>query len=300
MVQDKKPIMKPSTLHRLATTRISKQVSTAQSKTIQTSKASLKAAGEIKKSVVNGRTKKASLSKKSNISRPDSSLPSKSNISEKVDAVEISTLPEAVVTSSPAPVLAVESHTKGKILKVPESLVSDMSDKKDSLIFSAKITSFPAVADTKEVKELQIPLDENKEKMISHSEVDISTDKVVAEGKTTSDEEPSDLKALEKTTDGVVKSSSDGTHTSTKDNNDTITQNTKQAKATSVTFSSTTKVSEIPASTPPSSIGFSPEHIPSRKKWDNKDYYNSNSAKVAKGFKKLLMFGRKTRPISYA
>ena len=55
-------------------------------------------------------------------------------------------------------------------------------------------------------------------------------------------------------------------------------------------FPAATEISEIEISTPPPSNVLSPEPVHSRKKWDNAEI----SPKATKGFRKLLLFGRKS------
>ncbi|CAM8984992.1 unnamed protein product [Rhodiola kirilowii] len=319
-IQEKKLIMRPSTIDRLATARISKQMSEAQSK-----KASPKAVGEPKKSIGNG-TKKLAPSKEKRIDKKNSDsnpkgigiLTSKSDISEKMDIAEPTSLPQVEVISAPAPTLAIDCQTKGKNPEDLETYNSDISEKKESLVLPVKVTSFPAptLDEVEEVKELQtlVLIGENKDKMISqvetlmdnNSNVNSLPNNIVATDEKTISES-SQLKAIdqgiakqlstEKATDALAENYYSGMPAK---DPDSLGPNTKQAKAPSVTFAATTKISEIQVFTPPSSIRLSPDHIHYRKKWDNNDYSNSNSAKVAKGFKKLLMFGRKSRPISYA
>lgn len=56
-------------------------------------------------------------------------------------------------------------------------------------------------------------------------------------------------------------------------------------------FSVSPEISVVEMSTPPPNDKMAPEPIHSRKKWNS----DENSPKATKGFRKLLLFGRKTR-----
>ncbi|CBI20342.3 unnamed protein product, partial [Vitis vinifera] len=65
--------------------------------------------------------------------------------------------------------------------------------------------------------------------------------------------------------------------------------NIEDRSAANKNFHVSTEISEIEISTPPPSNVLSPEPVHSRKKWDNVE----DSPKATKGFRKLLLFGRK-------
>uniref|UniRef100_A0A7N0RDS8 COP1-interacting protein 7 n=1 Tax=Kalanchoe fedtschenkoi TaxID=63787 RepID=A0A7N0RDS8_KALFE len=270
--QDKKPVLRTSTIARLASARISKPVP----ETTQPKIASLKAGKD-----VGHRAKKVAPSKEIKRNAGTVSiglLASNPDVAEKMGEPERAALDLAEAVLSPVPAGTADSETNGKNADDLGTENSDISAKKDSDV--VEITSLPAPAHAAGEAE-EAP----QEKVIS--QVEISTE---SNGNLSS--LPADVAAAVEEITSPEKATAPAAFEGKKAS-DPPALNTKQAKASSVTFAAVTKVSEIHVSTPPSE---SPDSVHFRKKWDTSD----GSTKVARGLKKLLMFGRKSRPISYA
>ncbi|XP_059661535.1 COP1-interacting protein 7 [Cornus florida] len=274
-----KPVLRSSTIDRLAAARISHELSSAESKSNQPRKAALKENG------VMGTT----------ISQKSAGAGNKKQSANKVRPSDKKNSPK-------------ELH----------SSLSDAQEKKDHVdaiapksveLRSAQATqaSSDGIDDSENIKELcsVSSIEKNGGDMNSERENldDKSGNRILPNG---------DLRAPSEDfspeyDNGVISEGSMALHEDTtvsKNGGESITYTTARALPTSPdkalnNFENgsanedvpvTPEISEIEISTPPPNIEMSPEPVYSRKKWNS----GESSPKAAKGFRKLLMFGRKS------
>ncbi|XP_059441311.1 COP1-interacting protein 7 isoform X2 [Corylus avellana] len=273
-----KPVLRSSTIDRLATARVTQKVSSTQSKLEQPKKSTLKANGV-------GAT----------------TLPQKTAGAENKkpsDAIKVSTnLNQALSSDSDVQAKDSMDSTAGLLAK---SSAAQATEANDALVL-------------KDIKELRSKssTEKNGENVISHQDDgDCNEDSLnMASSVPTEDHVPR-LDQLEGNVEGLSKASS--VHTvektlsegpqedipeiaihpmpaSPNKNLMSYAENIEANGATNENFPVSSEISEIEISTPPPSNGAVSEQIHSRKKWES----DENPTKSAKGFKRLLLFGRK-------
>lgn len=280
-----KPVLRSSTIDRLATARVTQKVSSTQSKLEQPKKSTLKANG-VGATTLPQKTAGAENKKLS----PNKVKPS--------DAIKVSTnLNQALSSDSDVQAKDSMDSTAGLLAK---SSAAQATEANDALVL-------------KDIKELRSTssTEKNGENVISHQDDgDCNGGSLnMASSVPTEDHVPR-LDQLEGTVEGLSKASS--VHTvektlsegpqedipeiaihpmpaSPNKNLMSYAENIEANGATKENFPVSSEISEIEISTPPPSNGAVSEQIHSRKKWES----DENPTKSAKGFKRLLLFGRK-------
>lgn len=283
-----KPVLRSSTIDRLATARVTPKVPSAQSKSEQPKKSTLKANGvgaaTLPQKTAGAENKKPSPSKvksSDEIKVPKDknlTLPSDPNVQAK----------DCIVSKTELPV---ESSAAG------ETQVNDVLVLKD-------IKALHGTSSTEQNGEIVISnqhaLDDgNRGEGTFNTASSAPTEDQVPqqdqpEGEAEGLSNTSSIHTVEKTLsegpqEEIPENSAHHMPTSPNKTLMTYSENIKANGATNETMPVSSEICEIEISTPPPSNGAVSEQIHSRKKWDG----NETPTKSTKGFRKLLMFGRK-------
>ncbi|KAL5802800.1 hypothetical protein ACOSQ4_031105 [Xanthoceras sorbifolium] len=275
-----KPVFRSSTMDRLAAVRVTQKVPSTQTKSNQPKKAVSKANGtptgilqktasaEIKKTSAN---KVKPSDKKNGQNIVNEVPPSDSDVQEKKDYMDMTAALPAESASAQATKLTdtiddykdiTELHSISSTEKREEDTVSQRSNLDDR---SRNVNM---------IDNHSVPLDHLKsDDELSKGPPDLCEDKRVSEDQ------------------GAYSSEMTLHPAPASPNKNFSAANIEESRGINENFHSP-EISEIKVSTPPPSSEMNTESIHSRKKWNN----DGNSPKAAKGFRRLLMFGRK-KPI---
>lgn len=286
-ITKKKPVLRSSTIERLATARNASKVSSSEAKPSQPKKATLKANGSTKKvaqKVSRAVDKKASPEKvkladnKNDLTKENEVLPRNSDAQRKADQPE-------VTATSPKELVAVQAAQ-------PADAVSDVNDikelhstssvEKNEGNITSEMTGTASRSFNGNIKELGPVHVEEQSSQPDHVKEELNTAAtIVCEEKAA----PECLdESVPEITPPLPVSPKKTVRFSTVNIEDNGSINEKYVAP---------RVSEIETSTPPPREVVHIEQVSSRKKWNN----DASSPKAAKGFRKLLFFGRKSRPI---
>ncbi|TXG67076.1 hypothetical protein EZV62_008351 [Acer yangbiense] len=271
-----KPVFRSSTMDRLATARVTQKVPSTQTKSDQPKKAVSKVNGtgisqktadaEIKKTSEN----KVKLSVNNNGQNVVNEVPaSDSDVQEKKDCTDVTeALPvESASVQATQPTDAIDDY---KDIKELHSISSTEKREEDTVTQRSTVDDRSCnvnMIDNHSVQPDQYKGDEE----LSKGPPDLCEEKRVSEE------------------DQVAHSSEVTLHPAPASPNKNFSAaNIEESEAINENFRSP-EISEIRVSTPPPSSEMNTEPNHSRKKWNN----DGNSPKAAKGFRKLLMFGRK-------
>lgn len=273
-----KPVLRSSTIERLATARNTSKVSSTESKPSQLKKSTLKQNGPsttVSQKTARVEDKKSSTNKVKEIKTSDKKsgrnkiVPSDSDAQGKKDLKEVRT--EA----------AAPKETQ------PTEIVDDFKDIQELKITSIEKTEGNAIPERKTTEDRSSNgnmLTEDNPPRLDHVKDDegfkkdstaVSEDKRVPEN-LVQDVPEMIVHPLPPVPTKTVRFS---------------TVNIEGNAAMNGKYLSP-RIPEIQISTPPPNDGMDTEPMHSRKKWNNDD---NNTSKAAKGFRKLLFFGRKSR-----
>ncbi|KAK3199104.1 hypothetical protein Dsin_022519 [Dipteronia sinensis] len=274
-----KPVFRSSTMDRLATARLTQKVPSTQTKSDQPKKAVSKANGTgISQKTASAEIKKTSENKvkpsdKNNGQNVVNEVPpSDSDVLEKKDCTDVTeALPvESASAQATQPTDAVDDY---KDIKELHSISS--TEKREEDTVTQRSTVDDTSCNMNMIDNHSVQPDHSKgSEELSKGPPDLCEEKRVSEE------------------DQVAHSSEVTVHAAPASPNKNFSAaNIEESEAINENFRSP-EISEIRVSTPPPSSEMNTEPIHSRKKWNN----DGNSPKAAKGFRKLLMFGRK-KPI---
>ncbi|GLT69370.1 hypothetical protein SLA2020_415270 [Shorea laevis] len=280
-----KPVLRSSTIERLATARNTSKVSSSESKSSQPKRATLKANGSttISQKAPHTGDKKSSPDKekladnKNGLIKAEKVLPHESDAQIKEDYMEATaTSPMELVASQAAqPADAIDDFKDIKELHSTsiEKTEGNTASQKNGSEDRSSYANVPDMHEVAEEQSLQPDPVKGDEESTEASTV-VREDKTLPECFTES--VPEKVHPLQVPPKKTVKFS-----TVNMEEDGSI--NDKHLLP---------KVSEIEISTPPNNEIIT-EPVSSRKKWNN----DESSPKAVKGFRKLLLFGRKSRPI---
>lgn len=272
-----KPVFRSSTIDRLAATRGAKQPESTQAKSEQTKKTVSKANGaaaanklkkaagaEVRKSSAN----KAKQKEKQHVQNAVNEIhPTESDVQDKKDRVE--------VTAASPDVSAAHAQA------------TQLTDATDDYKDIKELHSIPSTEKPEEVKVFQTSTmnGTNQNQNTNNSEI---PEPAVEESSKGHPDVYEDKRASEY--QGSYNPERTLSPTPALPNKDLSAPSNGESKATNhnVSFRSP-EISEIKVSTPPPSSEMNVEPFHSRRKWNEE----GNSPKAVKGFRKLLMFGRR-------
>lgn len=278
------PVLRSATIERLATARTTQKMLTTQSNKGQSEKQSVKTNGAA--ATTSSQKAPRAIDKKPspNKAKPsDNDLKNLSHTLASESGVQVKDFTEA---TEALPVKSTSVHvtqpslTSDKIEEVKVFHTTSLSEKNEGTL-SAKGDSL----DDKSCKadsfnlDLSMPTEvqsEQKDRLISNAEGLTKESPVISENNTKKIPEMSlhPMPASPKK-ESIVSAAN------IKENYGAVTDNLPVSP----------EISEIEISTPPPSDGMISEAFYSRKKWNS----DENSPKATKGFRKLLLFGRKSR-----
>lgn len=283
-----KPVLRSSTIDRLAAARTNQKAPSTQLRPGQPKKAAVKANGAIATTLSQkavgpenkkpGMNKVKSTNKKNDPKDLNGKLSTALDVPRKEDCKETSsTLPirlTAAQATQPEPVDDYEDikelHTTSSIEKNEGKVTSQGNTLDDKKCNGSSLNGDSSVP----TEDHSARLDYLKGNINRASEASL----VLPEDKTVSDIH---VQVVPEITAHPLPASAN------KSSNTAL--NIEDRSAANKNFHVSTEISEIEISTPPPSNVLSPEPVHSRKKWDNVE----DSPKATKGFRKLLLFGRK-------
>lgn len=283
-----KPVLRSSTIDHLAAARTNQKAPSTQLRPGQPKKAAVKANGAIATTLSQkavgpenkkpGMNKVKSTNKKNDPKDLNGKLSTALDVPRKEDCKETSsTLPirlTAAQATQPEPVDDYEDikelHTTSSIEKNEGKVTSQGNTLDDKKCNGSSLNGDSSVP----TEDHSARLDYLKGNINRASEASL----VLPEDKTVSDIH---VKLVPEITAHPLPASAN------KSSNTAL--NIEDRSAANKNFHVSTEISEIEISTPPPSNVLSPEPVHSRKKWDNVE----DSPKATKGFRKLLLFGRK-------
>ncbi|XWS11074.1 hypothetical protein CRYUN_Cryun38cG0052500 [Craigia yunnanensis] len=276
-----KPVLRSSTIERLATARNTSKVSSTETKSSQPKKSTLKGNGSsttVSQGTALVEDKKSSTNKVKEVKASDKKSGTNKALSSGSDA-QGEDSKEATVASPTEPAASKATQPTDIIddFKDIQELQSTSIDKNEGNAISPRNTSEDISSNgnmlTKGGKPVQLDHVKGDEEFTTDSTV-VSQDKRAPE-KLDEDIPEKTVHPLPPLPNKTVRFS---------------TVNIEWNGARNEKYLSP-RISEIQISTPPPNDGMDMEPVHSRKKWNN----DENPPKAAKGFRKLLSFGRKSR-----
>ncbi|XWS27977.1 hypothetical protein CRYUN_Cryun25bG0026600 [Craigia yunnanensis] len=272
-----KPVLRSSTIERLATARNTSKVSSAESKPSQPKKSTLKE---------NGSLKIASLKTDGVEDKKSSTNKVKASHKKSGTNKVLSGDSDAQGKDSKEVTVALRTESAASKATQPTDIIDDFKDIQELQSTSIKKTEGNAISQRN-----------TSEDRSSNGNM-LTEDKLVQLGHVKSDEEftkastiaSEDKRAPEDFAEDIPEMT---VHPLPPFPNKTVKFSTVNIEGNSAMNEKylSRRISEIEISTPPLNDGMDTEPVHSRKKWNN----DENSPKAAKGFRKLLFFGRKSR-----
>lgn len=266
------PVIRSSTIERLATARTTPKVSTIQSNVGQSEKQSVKANGAVpttlSQKIPRAMNKKPSLNK----AKPSENDPKSLNQAlspefdgQVKDCIETT---EALSKESTAVHVTQPSHTSDELQDIKVFNIASLTEKNEGNLDASSFN----LGSSMPTKDLSV----QKDHLLGNADHGLAKESPVL---------------IEHNSKQVPEISLNPSPPSPNKDSIVSAVNIEENGATSDYIAASSEISEIEISTPPPSDGMTPEGIHSRKKWNS----DETSPKATKGFRKLLLFGRKGR-----